>query len=85
MKQFLLLTSLIASLLLSGSATSLAAGINKQKAASIAKSRYQGRVIDVKQVRKNSGSAFRVKILDKKGGMHIVVVNQQNGNIISAH
>ena len=60
----------------------LAGEISKQQAAKIAQSRYPGRVINVKLV---NNSAYQVKVLDKKGGMHIVIVNKQSGNVESAN
>jgi len=56
--------------------------ISKQQAAKIAKSRYPGRVIDVKLV---NNSSYQVKVLDKNGGMHIVVINKQSGSVESAN
>ncbi len=60
----------------------LAEEISKQQAAKIAQSRYPGRVINVKLV---NNSVYQVKVLDEKGGMHIVIVNKQSGNVESAN
>jgi len=73
-------------LIVSGFTTSphqlFAAEISKQQAAKIAQSRYPGRVINVKLV---NNSAYQVKVLDEKGGMHIVIVNKQSGNVETAN
>lgn len=77
---------LIVALFIGGLATlpepAFAEDISKQQAASIAQSRYPGRVIDVKLIDNNT---YRVKVLDNNGGMHIVIVNKQSGNIESAN
>jgi len=59
--------------------------ISKQQAATIAKSRFQGRVIAVDEAKENSTEVYRVKVLDQKGGMHTIVIDNQSGNVISAH
>ena len=83
MKAFLIICSLFITLFIAQPDLVHAAGISQQKAAAIAKSRYPGRIIGVNET--NSGSAYRVKILDKNGGVHIVVIDKQTGNILSAH
>ena len=62
-------------------AGSVYAEISKQQAANIAKSKYPGRVIDIKA----GGNVYRVKVLDNNGGMHIVVIDKQNGSIKSSN
>lgn len=59
--------------------------ISKQQAATIAKTKFQGRVIAVDESKNDSTPVYRVKVLDKQGGMHTVVIDNQSGNIISAH
>ena len=77
---------LVIVLMLGGIATkpdmAFAEDISKQQAANIAKSRYPGRVIDVKQV---NNSTYQVKVLDENGGMHIVIINKQTGTVESAN
>lgn len=84
-KKFLLL-SLLVSMLVAGTAPIVAADqISKQQAASIAKSQFQGRVIAVDDSKQDGTAVYRVKVLDKSGGMHTVVVDKQSGNVIAAH
>lgn len=59
--------------------------VSKQKAATIAKSRFQGRVIAVDEGKKENKPVYRVKVLDKKGGMHTVVIDHKTGQVITAH
>lgn len=59
--------------------------VSKQQAATIAKSRFQGRVIAVEKDKKEKTVVYRVKVLDKKGGMHTVVIDHQTGQVITAH
>jgi len=59
--------------------------ISKQQAASIAKSRFKGRVIAVDESSQNNTPVYRVRVLDKKGGMHTIVIDHQTGKILSAH
>jgi len=80
------LFGLLLSLLLGLGATSQAlAQTSKQQAASIAQSRFAGRVIAIKPDKDNGTEVYRVKILDKNGGLHVVVVSVQDGKILSAH
>lgn len=86
MRKKIILSSLLAACILSVSAPGIAAeSISKQEAATIAKSRFQGRVIAVDESRQDSTTVYRVKVLDKKGGMHTVIIDYQSGSIISAH
>ncbi len=82
MNRILLIVVLVISGLISSPVITFAENISKQQAAKIATSRYPGRVIDVKPL---NDSAYRVKVLDKDGSMHIVIVNKQSGNIESAN
>jgi uncharacterized membrane protein YkoI len=85
MRQSLLLFSLIC-LLLSGPFTAIAAEpVTRQQAASIAESKFQGRVIAVDEGKQDNTPIYRVKVLDKKGGLHTVIIDHQTGNVISAH
>lgn len=59
--------------------------VSKQQAATIAKSRFQGRVIAVVEGKQDDTLVYRVKVLDKQGGMHTVVIDHQTGHVISAH
>ena len=86
MKRTLKIVVLIAGLAFGlGTAGLSYAQITKQQAASIAQSQFEGRVIAVKQENDNGAEVYRVKILDPSGGLHVVVVNVQDGSIISAN
>lgn len=61
------------------------AAVSKQQAATIAKSRFQGRVIAVDVGKKEKTPVYRVKVLDKKGGMHTVIIDPKTGQVIAAH
>lgn len=86
MQRFFLCFCLISTLLFAATgncATTVA--VTKQQAVTIAKSRFQGRVIAVEQSKQNNTDVYRVKVLDKKGGMHTVVIDNKTGQVISAH
>jgi len=85
MKTLVILTALVFSSFFIAMPDSYAAGVSKQEAASIAKSKYPGRVIDVKPITQDGAAAYRVKVLDKSGGMHIVIINKSSGAVLSAH
>jgi uncharacterized membrane protein YkoI len=86
MQKFLILVSLACSLMLASTGNSMAAEvISKQQAATIAKSQFQGRVIAVEEAKQDSTAVYRVKVLDKQGGMHTIIIDHQSGNVISAH
>ena len=86
MRKFFILISLSFALLFASSGISVAAGpINKQQAATIAKSQFQGRVIAVDEVKQDNKPVYQVKVLDKKGGLHTVIIDNQTGDVISAH
>jgi uncharacterized membrane protein YkoI len=86
MRKFLLLVSLLISLLATGMPSDAwAQPVSKQQAASIAKSKFQGRVIAVDEGRQDNVKVYRVKVLDKQGGLHTVIIDHQTGDIIAAH
>ena len=86
MKRLVLILGLISVLLASTPLAVLAEpAISKSQAASIATSKYPGKIINVSLSNPNSAPVYRVKVLDSKGGMHIVTIDGNNGNIISAH
>lgn len=85
MKSFFITLCLCSLLYFAAPASSHAAGINAQQAASIARSHYPGRVIDIQRINRKDGRAFRVKILDEQGGMHIVIIDKKDGSVLSAH
>jgi hypothetical protein len=86
MIKFRILPGLLLGLLFAVSYPSFAAkAISKQQAATIARSKFQGRVIAVDKSKHDSTPVYRVKVLDKKGGMHTIVIDHQSGNILSAH
>lgn len=86
MHKFRILTGLLLSGLLTVSTLCDAAeAITKQKAATIARSQFQGRVISIDESKQDSAKVYRVRVLDKKGGMHTIVIDYQSGNILSAH
>lgn len=59
--------------------------IEKQTAAKIATERFPGKVISVNPEQQEHVPIYRIKVLDKNGGMHTVIIHAQNGNILSAH
>ena len=59
--------------------------ISKSQAAGIATSQYPGKIINVSLSGNDSTPVYRVKVLDSKGGMHIVTIDGNNGKILSAH
>jgi uncharacterized membrane protein YkoI len=86
MKRLVLILGLICVLAASTPLTVLAEpAISKSQAASIATSRYPGKIINVTLSNSSSAPVYRVKVLDNKGGMHIVTIDGNNGQIISAH
>lgn len=84
MHRFFLYLSLIGALLFAA-VGNCAAAVSKQQAVAIAKSRFQGRVIAVIASKQNNTDVYRVKVLDKQGGMHTVVIDYKTGQILSAH
>ena len=86
MKRLVLILAVISVLLAPTPSMVLAEpAISKSQAASIATSQYPGKIINVSLTNPNSAPVYRVKVLDSKGGMHIVTIDGNNGNIISAH
>jgi len=85
MKQFLKMIVLIAGLIPALGMSPAYAEITKQQAANIAQSQFTGRVIAIKAETRNEAQVYNVRILDKSGGLHIVVINSLDGKIISAH
>lgn len=57
------------------------AGISQQKAVDIAQQQFTGRVIAIH----HTDNAYRIKILSASGSVHIVLVNDADGAVISAH
>lgn len=84
MRNLFLSLFLVTSIALPGHSTA-AQAITKQQAATIAKSRFQGRVIAIDETKYENTPVYRVKVLDKKGGMHTIVIDHQSGNIVTAH
>jgi uncharacterized membrane protein YkoI len=54
-------------------------GISKQQAVSIAQQAYPGRVLAVKR----DGTVFRVKTLSTSGEVRIILIDANNGKVIS--
>ena len=85
MRKTLVLLNLLV-LLIAGPITGVAAEpVSRQQAANIAKSQFQGRVIAVDESKQGNTPVYRVKVLDKNGGVHTVIIDHQSGNVISAH
>jgi len=85
MRQLLLNLILFCLLLAAPFSIIAAEPITKQQAANIANSKFQGRVLAVDEGQQNNTAVYRVKVLDKEGGVHTVIIDHQTGNIISAH
>ena len=85
MKTLIIIATLVFSSLFISIPSSYAAGVSKQQAASIAQNEYPGRVIDVKLIKQEGDLAYRIKVLDRSGGMHIVIVKKATGEVLSAH
>ena len=86
MKYLLVVIYIVFSLSILPLNTSVAApAVSKQQAAQIAQGRFSGRVVSVKPARENNKTVYRVKVLDKKGGMHQVIIDANSGQIISAY
>ena len=80
MKKFLFLPLMALLLLMSASAY---ADIGKKQAVSIAQSVQPGRVLAVKLAQQNGTPVYRVKTLSASGDVHIIVIDAENGNVIS--
>jgi uncharacterized membrane protein YkoI len=61
------------------------AEVNKQQAAAIAQKQFQGRVIAVTQFQYKGQAAYRVKVLNDQGELHVVIVDYQSGDVLSAN
>jgi uncharacterized membrane protein YkoI len=85
MRRFVKIFILLAWLAAFFAAGPVHADISKQEAASIAQTRFTGRVIGIQPGEQNGTQVYRVKVLDKSGGLHLVIIDRQNGKIISAH
>ena len=53
--------------------------VSRDKAAQIAQGHIKGRILSVKR----AGDTWRVKLLSKKGEVHVVVVDARSGEVIS--
>ena len=86
MKRIVRIAGLVMFLLLGAPALVLAEpAISKSDAANIATSVYPGKVINIGLSDSDKNPVYRVKVLDNKGGMHIVTIDGNSGQIISAH
>jgi uncharacterized membrane protein YkoI len=86
MHKVCVLSVLLFAFTIAGTGVSAAAEpITKQQAATIAKSQFPGRVISVDESKRDNTTVYRVKVLDKKGGMHTIVIDHQSGSVLSAH
>ena len=54
--------------------------ISQQKAVDIAQKKFKGRVLAIH----HTDNAYRVKILSTPGSVHIILINDTDGSIISA-
>ncbi|MGD8783965.1 MAG: PepSY domain-containing protein [Thioalkalispiraceae bacterium] len=84
MKKIAIIVTFILSSLFVAMPTAFADGVSKQQAANIAQGEYQGRVIAVKLMKFNGRLAYRVKVLDRSGGMHIVIIDKATGDVVSS-
>lgn len=57
------------------------AGITEQKAISIAQQQIKGRVLAINQMDRT----YRVKILSDQGTIHTILIDLQDGTVISMH
>lgn len=57
------------------------AGITEQKAINIAQQQIKGRVLAINQM----DHTYRVKILSNQGTIHTVLIDAQDGTVISMH
>ncbi|WP_292977921.1 PepSY domain-containing protein [Nitrosomonas sp.] len=54
-------------------------GISEQQAIAIAQQHFRGRVLAINR----SGNLYRIKILSDQGTVHSVLINAQNGALVS--
>ena len=80
MKKFLFPPLLVLLMLMSAV---VHADIGKKQAVSIAQSVHPGRVLAVKQVQENNVPVYRVKTLSASGDVHIIVIDDDSGKVIS--
>lgn len=85
MKKFLLSLALLMMLGFGNATPVEAEQISSQQAAAIAQARFEGRVIAVEQESQDDTLIYKVKVLDRHGGMHIVIIDANSGQILSAH
>lgn len=76
---FSLLQALILSVLLQSPVYAADQGISKQQAMNIAQKKSPGRVLSVK----HKGSQYRVKTLNTRGEVRIIVIDSKTGKVIS--
>jgi len=56
-----------------------AGSISEQQAIAIAQQHFRGRVLAINR----SGNLYRIKILSDQGTVHSVLINAQNGELVS--
>lgn len=84
MKRFLISSLFFIHLLVAYPGISIAQ-VSEQQAANIAVKHRPGRVLAIAPESQNDTTIYRVKILDNKGGIHIIVVDGKTGSVLSAH
>ncbi|HNO74370.1 PepSY domain-containing protein [Nitrosomonas mobilis] len=62
-------------------AGSSANGISEQRAIAIAQQHFRGRVLAINR----TDNLYRIKILSDQGIVHTVLINAQNGAVVSTH
>lgn len=85
MKTLVILATLVFGSFFISVPASYAEGVGKQQAAGVAQGQHPGRVIDIKLLKFQGQLAYRVKILDQAGGVHVVIVNKATGEVVSSH
>lgn len=83
LKRYLIQLSLCITLALPGGLA--LADIGKEQAADIAQGRFKGRVIAVSEDQYKNQRVYRVKVLNKQGELHMVIIDLQSGDILAAH
>ncbi|SFU32130.1 Peptidase propeptide and YPEB domain-containing protein [Nitrosomonas eutropha] len=58
-----------------------ASGISEQRAIAIAQQHFRGRVLAINR----TDNLYRIKILSDQGMVHTVLINAQNGAVVSTH
>lgn len=64
-----------------GSASIPVDGISEQRAMTIAKQHFKGRVLAINR----TDNLYRIKILSNQGTVHTVLINVTDGSVISIH